>query len=80
VTADIYHTGIILSGGGALLDGMAERLQKELRLHVVVADDPLTAVARGAGRLLTTPEKLHRAAIRQDVPAWQASEELVVNW
>jgi rod shape-determining protein MreB len=80
VTADIYHAGIILTGGGALLDGMAERLEKELHLHVVVADDPLTAVARGAGRLLANPEKLHRAAIRQDVPAWQASEELVVNW
>ncbi|HZG54673.1 MAG TPA: rod shape-determining protein, partial [Pyrinomonadaceae bacterium] len=40
VTADIYQTGLILTGGGALLDGMAERLQTELRLHVTVADDP----------------------------------------
>jgi rod shape-determining protein MreB len=80
VTADIYHTGIILTGGGALLDGMAERLEQELHLKVRVADDPLTAVARGAGRLLAYPERLQRAAIRQDVPSWQASEELVVNW
>ena len=79
-TADIYHTGIILTGGGALLEGMGERLQKELRLHVVVADDPLAAVAQGCGRLLANPERLHRASIPQDVPAWQASEDLVVNW
>lgn len=80
VTADIYHTGIILTGGGALLDGLAERLQKELGLHVVVAEDPLSAVAFGAGRLLEEPERLQRVAIREDVPVWQSSEELIVNW
>lgn len=80
VTADIYQTGLILTGGGALLDGMAERLQRELKLHVAVADDPLAAVARGAGRLLAEPERLQRVAIRDDVPVWEASDELVVNW
>jgi len=81
VTADIYQTGLLLTGGGALLSGLAERLQKELRLHVAVADEPLTAVALGAGRLLSEPERLSRASIREDVPAWRASEEqLVVNW
>jgi rod shape-determining protein MreB len=80
VTADIYHTGLILTGGGALLDGMAERLQRELKLHVAVADEPLAAVALGAGRFLAHPEKLQRAAIREDIPVWQISEELVVNW
>ena len=80
VTADIYHTGIILTGGGALLDGMAERLQQELNLHVAVADEPLFSVALGAGRLLAHPDKLQRVSIRHDIPAWQASEELIVNW
>lgn len=80
VTADIYQTGLILTGGGALLGGLAERLQKELRLHVAVADEPLAAVALGAGRLLAEKEKLQRAAIRDDVPVWQAQQELVVNW
>lgn len=81
VTADIYRTGLILTGGGALLPGMAERLQRELRLHVAVSDDPLCSVALGAGRLLLAPERLRRAAISEDVPVWQqASEELVVNW
>jgi rod shape-determining protein MreB len=80
VTADVYQTGLILTGGGAQLGGLAERLQKELRLHVAVPDDPLAAVALGAGRLLTDKGKLHRAAIRDDVPVWQAQQELVVNW
>ncbi|HVF55693.1 MAG TPA: rod shape-determining protein [Pyrinomonadaceae bacterium] len=80
VTADIYQTGLILTGGGALLEGMAERLQKELRLHVAIADEPLAAVVHGAGRLLADQEKLQRAAIREDVPVWQAQTELVVNW
>lgn len=80
VTADIYQTGLILTGGGSLLEGMAARLQKELRLHVAHAEDPLAAVARGAGGLLTNKAKLNRVAIREDVPVWQAQEELVVNW
>jgi rod shape-determining protein MreB and related proteins len=80
VTADIYQTGLILTGGGSLLDGIAERLQKELRLHVAVADDPLAAVALGAGRLLTDKTRLHRASIREDIPVWQAEQQLVVNW
>ena len=80
VTADIYQTGLILTGGGALLGGMSERLQKELRLHVAAADDPLAAVALGAGRLLTDKARLQRAAIREDVPVWQAEQALVINW
>jgi rod shape-determining protein MreB len=80
VTADIYQTGLILTGGGALLGGMAERLQKDLRLHVAVADDPLAAVAQGAGLLLSDKARLHRVAIREDVPVWEAEQALVVNW
>src|SRR5205085_5949373 len=80
VTADIYQTGLILTGGGALLDGMADRLRDELKLHVAMAEQPLAAVALGAGRLLNDSERLHRVVIRDDVPVWQAQEELVVNW
>jgi rod shape-determining protein MreB len=80
VTADIYQTGLILTGGGALLGGMAERLQKDLRLHVAVADDPLAAVAHGAGFLLSDKPRLQRVAIREDVPVWEAEQALVVNW
>jgi rod shape-determining protein MreB len=78
--ADIYYSGLILTGGGSLLKGMGERLQTELKLHVSAPDDPITTVVRGAGVLLSNPEKLHRCSIRRDLPVWQASEELVVSW
>ena len=80
VTADIYYSGVILTGGGALLNGMAARLQNDLSLAVTMPEDPLTTVARGAGRLLAEPEKLQRASLRLDVPAWEDAEKLVVNW
>jgi rod shape-determining protein MreB len=80
VTADLFYYGVILTGGGALLHGLADRLRDELRLHVVLADEPLLSVAYGAGRLLEEPDKLRRAAIRQDIRVWEASPELVVNW
>ena len=80
VTADIYYSGVTLTGGGALLSGMAERLQSDLNLQVKVAEDPLTTVAVGGGRLLAEPEKLQRAALRLDGPAWEEAEKLIVNW
>jgi rod shape-determining protein MreB len=80
VTADIYYSGVTLTGGGALLSGMAERLQNDLNLGVTVPADPLTTVALGAGHLLGEPDKLQRAALRLDVPAWEDAEKLVVNW
>jgi rod shape-determining protein MreB len=80
VTADIYYSGVTLTGGGALLSGMAERLQNDLNLRVTTPEDPLTTVALGAGRLLAEPEKLQRASLRLDVPAWEDAEKLVVNW
>jgi rod shape-determining protein MreB and related proteins len=80
VTADIYYSGVILTGGGALLTGMRERLQDDLNLKVTTPEDPLTTVAMGAGRLLGEPEKLQRAALRLDVPAWEEAEKLAVNW
>jgi rod shape-determining protein MreB len=52
LSADIFDRGIILSGGGALLKGLDQRLSKETRLPVHVAEDPLTAVVRGTGKVL----------------------------
>jgi rod shape-determining protein MreB len=80
VTADIHYSGLILTGGGALLEGMSSRLQNELNLRVTVPEDPLTTVALGAGRLLSDPERLQRASLRLDAPAWEHAEKLVVNW
>jgi rod shape-determining protein MreB and related proteins len=80
VTADIFYSGVILTGGGALLNGMVDRLQNDLNLRVNMPEDPLTTVALGAGRLLAEPEKLQRASLRLDAPAWESAEKLVVNW
>ncbi len=52
LAADIYDRGIMLTGGGALLQGLDERIRLETDLPVHVADDPLTAVVRGTGKVL----------------------------
>jgi rod shape-determining protein MreB len=52
LSADIFDRGIMLSGGGALLKGLDERLRRETSLPVHVAEDPLTAVVRGTGIVL----------------------------
>ena len=49
LASDIYHTGIYLAGGGALLRGLDKRIAAKTKLAVHVADDPLRAVARGTG-------------------------------
>ena len=49
LSADIYRTGIYLTGGGALLRGLDKRLHDKTQLPIHVAEDPLRAVARGTG-------------------------------
>ena len=53
VSADIIDRGIVLTGGGALLKNLDERLKAETGLPVFVADDPLTSVVLGAGKMLS---------------------------
>lgn len=60
IVADLMDIGICLSGGGGLLQGLAERLTDELRLRVWVAEDPLTCVARGAGMVFENFDTLSR--------------------
>ncbi len=52
LAADILDRGIIMTGGGALLRGLDRRLVEETSLPVIVADDPLTCVVRGTGKVL----------------------------
>ncbi len=50
--SDVIHRGLVLSGGGALLRGLDAMIQNTIKIPVYVAEDPLTAVARGAGVIL----------------------------
>ncbi|MFH2004245.1 MAG: rod shape-determining protein, partial [Bacteroidota bacterium] len=52
LAADILDRGIMLTGGGALLKGLDERIKLETSLPAHVAEDPLTAVVRGTGKVL----------------------------
>ena len=55
LAADIVDQGIVLTGGGALLQGLDEVLRDETGLPVTIADDPLICVAVGTGRALEDP-------------------------
>jgi rod shape-determining protein MreB and related proteins len=52
LAGDIMSSGVVMTGGGALLQGLDERLKLEIGTPVHIADDPLTCVVRGAGECL----------------------------
>ncbi|MBP7579368.1 MAG: rod shape-determining protein, partial [Candidatus Obscuribacter sp.] len=55
LAADIFSRGIVITGGGALLSGLDELISHETEVPVFVADDPLSSVAIGTGKMLTDP-------------------------
>ena len=63
LVSDLMEQGIALAGGGALLQGMAERLSEETKIRVYVTDDPLTCVARGAGKILEELDSLKKILV-----------------
>lgn len=52
LAADIMDKGLVLTGGGALLDGMPRLIREQTGVPVFIAEDPLTCVARGTGKVL----------------------------
>lgn len=64
--SDIIHRGLVLSGGGALLRGLDVMLQNALKIPIYVAEDPLTAVARGAGIILDEFESYKEVLLNTD--------------
>jgi rod shape-determining protein MreB len=66
LVADLMESGIVLAGGGALLQSLAERLSEETKMLVYVADDPMSCVARGAGRILEELDTLRKVLSSTD--------------
>lgn len=64
--ADILTSGVILTGGGALLRGLPQLLQQELKLPVFIAEDPLSAVVRGTGVIMESYEEYESIILSMD--------------
>ena len=64
LSADIMDKGIVLSGGGALLRALDQRLRDETGLPVLLAEDPLCSVVLGTGRVLQDIDLLRKVSIR----------------
>lgn len=61
--SDLIGRGIVLCGGGAMLSGLDKRLAEETKMPVWLADDPITAVVRGCGRVLEDTSLLKRVRV-----------------
>lgn len=66
ILADIMKRGVYLVGGGALIKGLGLLLRESLKIPVTVADDPLTAIARGAGVVLEDLEVYRSVLIESE--------------
>jgi len=63
LTSDILEHGLLLTGGGAKLAGLDTLIVERIHIPVIVADDPLTTVVRGTGKVLENPEFLKRVRV-----------------
>ncbi|MBD3169955.1 MAG: MreB/Mrl family cell shape determining protein [candidate division Zixibacteria bacterium] len=66
LASDILERGIIMTGGGALLNGLDRRLRQETDLSVFTAEDPLTCVVRGCGKVLEDISKYRKVLIKSE--------------
>jgi rod shape-determining protein MreB and related proteins len=68
IASDLLDTGICMAGGSSQLQGFQKRLASELRMHVWLAEDPMTCVARGAGIVLEDLERFRHLLVDVDRP------------
>ncbi len=66
IVSDIMHRGVYMVGGGALIKGVSELLTESLKIPVHVAEDPLSAVARGAGVILEDLDRYEEVLIKNE--------------
>jgi rod shape-determining protein MreB len=67
LVSDVYESGIYLTGGGALLYGLAELISAAAKIPVVVVDDPLTCMARGTGFLFADEKLLEKVMVLPNI-------------
>jgi rod shape-determining protein MreB len=58
LSSDIVEKGIIITGGGALIDGIAQYIEEEVKIPIFIAEEPLKSVAQGCGIMLNNPKYL----------------------
>lgn len=64
LAADIVDKGIVMAGGGSMLTGMDTRLREETNLPIIVTEEPLTCVVKGAGQALTELKLLKQISMK----------------
>ncbi len=65
LASDILDRGIVLTGGGALLRNLDERMREDTSLPIHIAEDPLTCVVRGCGAILENFERYEKVLLKQ---------------
>lgn len=65
LVSDIMERGIVMAGGGSLLSGIEKKVADETKMEVWIAEDPITCVARGCGRVLDDRSLLTKIRVTQ---------------
>jgi rod shape-determining protein MreB len=66
LVADLMEVGVCLAGGGAMIQGLAERIEDAVKMRVWIAEDPMTCVARGAEKVLEDLDNYERVLVGLD--------------
>jgi len=66
IVSDVMNRGLVLVGGGAMIEGLEDVLESELKVPVYIAEDPLTCVVRGTGFVLEDLDKFREVLIANE--------------